>query len=193
MDENLPIASLRMPSSPARARPAAVRPSLVAACWAWKRPRTGEGRRDGDGREFGAIKMPFKMGGSLAFLTKGNQWFFKGDPSEYLPKNLGGVFFYVHLYLGKWSNLTCAYFSSGLVQPPTRDAITPGHTDTSYRIHGMIVYLPSVWKTYWYTVHGSYVSDWFRRDTLPETNSSHLPKKAKTQKKNHRPSIDVQV
>ena len=25
---------------------------------------------------------------------------------------------YFHHYLGKWSNLTCAYFSTGLVQPP---------------------------------------------------------------------------
>ena len=27
---------------------------------------------------------------------------------------------YFPLYLGKWTNLTCAYFSDGLVQPPTK-------------------------------------------------------------------------
>ena len=33
-------------------------------------------------------------------------------------------FFYVHPEnLGKWSNLTCAYFSNGLVQPPTRKSM----------------------------------------------------------------------
>ena len=30
------------------------------------------------------------------------------------------ISFYLHPYLGNISNLTCAYFSNGLVQPPTR-------------------------------------------------------------------------
>ena len=33
--------------------------------------------------------------------------------------------FYFHPYLGKISNLTCAYFSDGLVQPPTRYIYIP--------------------------------------------------------------------
>ena len=43
-------------------------------------------------------------------------------------KNLGGGnsnILYFHPYLGRWSNLTCAYFSNGLVQPPTRKIILP--------------------------------------------------------------------
>ncbi len=43
---------------------------------------------------------------------------------------LGGgnsnIFFNFYHYLGKWSNLTCAYFSDGLVQPPTRKITTRG-------------------------------------------------------------------
>ena len=31
--------------------------------------------------------------------------------------------FCFYAYLGRWSNLTCAYFSNGLVQPPTRYTI----------------------------------------------------------------------
>ena len=42
---------------------------------------------------------------------------------------LGGfkkfLFSFFHLG-GKWSNLTCAYFSNGLVQPPTSGILTPG-------------------------------------------------------------------
>ena len=30
------------------------------------------------------------------------------------------IIFDFYPYLGKWSNLTCAYFSNGLVQPPSR-------------------------------------------------------------------------
>ncbi len=42
-----------------------------------------------------------------------SQWFLGGDFKHYL-------FIFTPTYLGKWSNLTCTYFSNGLVQPPPR-------------------------------------------------------------------------
>ena len=43
--------------------------------------------------------------------------------------NLGGAFKYVlcsPLFWGRWSNLTCAYFSDGLLQPPTNSSKLSG-------------------------------------------------------------------
>ena len=43
--------------------------------------------------------------------------------------NLGGAFKYVlcsPLFWGRWSNLTCTYFSDGLLQPPTNSSKLSG-------------------------------------------------------------------
>jgi len=45
-------------------------------------------------------------------------------------------FFNFHPYMGKWSNLTCAYFSIGLVQPPTREMhVTSPRCPVHYHIY----------------------------------------------------------
>ena len=57
-------------------------------------------------------------------------------------RNLGGCFNFVciHLYLGKWSNLICAYFSDGLVQPPIRNRFHVKAQILSHTIHGADIF-----------------------------------------------------
>ena len=62
---------------------------------------------------------------SSRFLSKEGAWFLcETIPIWYLSyQKLGGGFkYFLFSPLGKWPNLTCAYFSNGLVQPPTSQA-----------------------------------------------------------------------
>ena len=91
-------------------------------------------------------------------------WMFNVDP-EHLPSpkgKLGGgfMFLYFRPYLGKWSNLTCAYFSKGL-KPPTRKGVFQFHhfsgvNSWTFNFAGGGIswfLLPRTWV--WYPVDGS--------------------------------------